>query len=256
VSKKQHRKQIARAKAQRERDRFQRRAARNRMIIIVMAVLMALSLFAIPLTQWLAGRGDAAVPTPEDVDPVEEPELAETADRSGSYEEPFEMMIDPDATYTATFATEAGDIVIELDPDGAPVATNNLVSLARDGYYDGVIFHRVIEDFMIQGGDPTGLGTGGPGYRFEDELDVAEQLVEAEGGYPRGTLAMANAGPDTNGSQFFIVHQDFPLPPQFTVFGEVVDGMDVVDAIATAPTGAQDRPVDPVAIRTITIDES
>lgn len=256
MSKKQHRKQVARAREKRQQDKFQRRTTRNRWIILLMAGLMVLSLIAIPLTQWLAGRGDAAAPHPEDIDPQEQaqPELAATADRADSYDEPFDMTVDPDATYTATLSTDLGEIVVQLDPDGAPVATNNFVNLARDGYYDDVIFHRVIEDFMIQGGDPTGLGTGNPGYRFDDELGPAEDLVAEEGGYPRGTLAMANSGADTNGSQFFIVHQDYPLTADYTVFGEVIDGLAVVDEIATVPT-QNDRPVDPVAIRSIAIDE-
>ena len=261
MSKKQHRKQVARAREKRQQDKFQRRTTRNRWIILLMAGLMVLSLIAIPLTQWLAQRGDAAAPEPgdvepEDVEPQEEsqPEAAPTADRADAYDEPFDMTIDPEATYAATLSTDMGEIVVQLDPDGAPTATNNFVNLARDGYYDDVIFHRVIEGFMIQGGDPTGLGTGGPGYRFEDELGPAEDLVAEEGGYPRGTLAMANAGPDTNGSQFLIVHQDYPLPAAYTVFGEVADGLEVVDEIATVPT-ENDRPVDPVAIRSITIDE-
>jgi cyclophilin family peptidyl-prolyl cis-trans isomerase len=260
VSKKSHRKQVQRARTKRQQDRFQRRSARNRLIILVMAVLMVLSLVAIPLTQWLADRGDAAAPPePEDLEPAsEEPEqpdaASETAGRADAYDEPFDLTIDPDAAYTATFVTDEGDIVLALDAQGAPNTVNNLVNLARDGYYDGVIFHRVIDGFMIQGGDPTGTGAGGPGYRFEDELEVAQELVEEHGGYPRGTLAMANAGPDTNGSQFFIVHADYPLPPQYAVFGEVVDGMEVVDAIATAAVDGE-RPVEPVAIQTIEIDE-
>ncbi|TVR37432.1 MAG: peptidylprolyl isomerase [Nitriliruptor sp.] len=165
------------------------------------------------------------------------------------------MTIDPGATYRATIATSEGDVTVELDAAGAPMATNNLVSLARDGYYEGIIFHRVIDGFMIQGGDPTGTGMGGPGYAFDDELGPAEELVEREGSYVRGTLAMANSGPDTNGSQFFIVHEDAPLPPAYVVFGEVIDGMDVVDAIATTPTDEADRPLDPIEITAVTIDE-
>jgi cyclophilin family peptidyl-prolyl cis-trans isomerase len=259
VSKKSHRKQVQRARAKRQQDRFQRRSARNRLIILIMAVLMVLSLVAIPLTNWLAERGGAASPGPEDAESAaEEPqqpeEVSETAGRANAYEEPFDLTIDPDGSYTATFVTDEGEIVLALHPDAAPEATNNLVNLARDGFYDGVIFHRVIDGFMIQGGDPTGTGSGGPGYRFEDELERAEELVEEHGGYPRGTLAMANAGPNTNGSQFFIMHADYPLPPSYTVFGEVVDGMEVVDAIATAPVEGE-RPIDPVAIRTIEVGE-
>ncbi len=253
MSKKSHKKQVQRARAKREQDRFERRSARNRIIILVMAGLMVLSLFAIPLTTWLAGRGDASPPEPEDTEPV-----PDTADQDEAYDEPFEVTVDPDTTYTATFETELGDIVVELDAEGAPIATNNLVNLARDGYYDGVVFHRVVEGFMIQGGDPTGTGAGGPGYQIEDEFDTAVETVEAEGGYPRGALAMANTGaPNSSGSQFFIMHDDYPLPPQYTLFGQVVEGMEVVDEIATAEVQADqpERPTDPVTITTITIDE-
>lgn len=181
----------------------------------------------------------------------------EPAERDGMYDAPFERTIDPAASYLATIVTSQGDIVVELDPEGAPLATNNLVNLARDGFYDQVTFHRVIEGFVIQGGDPSGTGAGGPGYRFEDELEPAQELVAAEGGYPRGTLAMANAGPDTNGSQFFIAHGEVvELAPDYTVFGEVVDGIEVVDAIATTPTSAADRPSTEVTITTIEIEES
>jgi len=248
VSKKQHRKQVARGQQKRQNDKFERRTARNRIIIIVMAALMALSLFAIPLTQWFASRGEAAAPPPEQPEREEQPETV-------SAEDPPEMTIDTEATYRATIATSEGDVTVELDAAGAPMATNNLVSLARDGYYEGIIFHRVIDGFMIQGGDPTGTGMGGPGYAFDDELGPAEELVEREGSYVRGTLAMANSGPDTNGSQFFIVHEDAPLPPAYVVFGEVIDGMDVVDAIATTPTDEADRPLAPIEIAAVTIDE-
>ncbi|MEN9240211.1 MAG: peptidylprolyl isomerase, partial [Thermostichales cyanobacterium SZTDM-1c_bins_54] len=124
---------------------------------------------------------------------------------------------------------------------------NNFVTLARDGFYDGVIFHRVIEGFMIQGGDPQGTGMGGPGYRFADE--------PVKRPYRRGTLAMANAGPNTNGSQFFIMHRDYPLPPQYTIFGQLVSGEEVLDAIATTKTNRQDRPLSPVVMSRVTIRE-
>jgi cyclophilin family peptidyl-prolyl cis-trans isomerase len=165
------------------------------------------------------------------------------------YSAPPEMTIDLSKTYTAKLATSAGDIAIEFAAADAPQTVNNFVFLARDGFYDGVIFHRVIDGFMIQGGDPTGTGTGGPGYRFRDEVHSTTK-------YDRGTVAMANSGPNTNGSQFFICHKDAGLPNAYTIFGKVTDGMDIVDAIATAPTGAQDRPVDPVTIDSIEITES
>ncbi|MBW3659866.1 MAG: peptidylprolyl isomerase, partial [Actinobacteria bacterium] len=151
------------------------------------------------------------------------------------------MTIDTSATYRATVETTCGTVVLELAASEAPTTVNNFVFLAEDGYYDGVPFHRVINGFMIQGGDPTGTGHGNggqfPGYTFEDELSYAEEVVSAAGGYPRGSLAMANAGADTNGSQFFIVQAEpgYPLPPQYTLFGEVTEGMDVVDRIAQGP---------------------
>ncbi len=164
------------------------------------------------------------------------------------YPNPPEMVIDPAKSYTATIETTAGTMTAELYASEAPRTVNNFVFLAREGFYGDVIFHRTISGFMIQGGDPTGTGSGGPGYRFEDE-PVSRQ-------YLRGTLAMANAGPNTNGSQFFVMHADYPLPPNYTIFGKLSAGEEVVDAIVGAPTGAQDRPVNPVAIKSVTITEA
>jgi cyclophilin family peptidyl-prolyl cis-trans isomerase len=149
----------------------------------------------------------------------------------------------------ATMQTNHGSIEIELFDDDAPRTVDNFTKLARQGYYNGVIFHRVIPDFMIQGGDPTGTGSGGPGYEFEDEFNA--NLVE------RGALAMANAGPNTNGSQFFIVTADACpwLDGKHTVFGRVTSGMDVVDTIEKVPTGANDRPVDEIKIVSVSIKE-
>ena len=160
-----------------------------------------------------------------------------------------EMTIDLAKTYTATLHTNHGDIDIEFDAVGSPQTVNNFVFLARDGFYDGVIFHRVIPGFMIQGGDPTGTGMGGPGYKFRDELD-------GSGEYSRGTVAMANSGPNTNGSQFFIMHTDYGLPHSYNIFGKVTSGMDAVDAIAASPTGAQDRPHDDCVITSVTVLET
>lgn len=152
---------------------------------------------------------------------------------------------------TATIKTSVGDIELTFFPDSAPNTVENFRKLAEDDFYQGVIFHRVIEDFMIQGGDPTGTGRGGPGYTFADELDP--DSAAAERGYQRGTLAMANSGPDTNGSQFFIMHQDQQLPYQYTIFGYVTKGMDVVDGIATVETNAQDKPLEDVVIEDVVI---
>ena len=146
---------------------------------------------------------------------------------------------------TATLQTNHGPIEIELFEGEAPKTVENFRKLAGDGFYSGVIFHRVIPDFMIQGGDPTGTGTGGPGYTFEDEFNSRKVV--------RGALAMANAGPNTNGSQFFIVTADACpwLDGKHTVFGRVTDGMEVVDTISQVQTGGADRPVDDVVIERI-----
>jgi peptidyl-prolyl cis-trans isomerase B (cyclophilin B) len=150
---------------------------------------------------------------------------------------------------SAVLHTNHGPISVELFDEDAPTTVGNFRKLASDGFYDGVIFHRVIPDFMIQGGDPTGTGTGGPGYTFEDEIND-HKIV-------RGALAMANAGPGTNGSQFFIVTKDAApwLDGKHTVFGEVVDGMDAVDSIEGTPTGPRDKPVDDAVIERVEFSE-
>jgi cyclophilin family peptidyl-prolyl cis-trans isomerase len=156
---------------------------------------------------------------------------------------------EPSATYTAVIETSAGEIRLELWPDKAPQTVGSFVGLARQGFYDGTIFHRVIRDFMIQGGCPQGTGTGGPGYTFKDEIND-EKLVS-------GTLAMANAGPNTNGSQFFIITAPSTpwLDGAHTGFGKVVGGQDVVDALGTTATGPGDRPRETQTITTIRIEE-
>lgn len=150
---------------------------------------------------------------------------------------------------TATISTSEGDVVFELFDADAPKTVQNFKDLSAKGYYDGLIFHRVIADFMIQGGCPQGTGTGGPGYEFEDEINQ-HKIV-------RGTLAMANAGPNTNGSQFFIVTADATpwLDGKHTAFGQIKGGEDVAQRIGTTPTGPGDRPVTPIEIRSITIED-
>lgn len=161
-----------------------------------------------------------------------------------------EMSIDVNSTYTAELETSLGNIVIELFTDTSPITVNNFVNLSNDGYYNDVIFHRVIKGFMIQGGDPSGTGHGDmgkyPGYDFEDELDNPMN-------YEKGIVAMANRGPNTNGSQFFIMHEDYPLPYQYTIFGKVLSGLDVVDAIGNVQTGENDKPNEDVVILNIKI---
>ncbi len=152
-----------------------------------------------------------------------------------------------------TIQTNKGTIVFETYDADAPNTVKNFITLAQKGFYDNLIFHRVIKDFMIQGGDPTGTGMGGPGYKFADELNPATESYKA--GYVRGAVAMANSGPDTNGSQFFIMHKDTPLPHNYTIFGKVISGMDVVDAIATSPVGAQDKPAQNIVMTKVTVGE-
>lgn len=164
---------------------------------------------------------------------------------------PPSMEIDPNKMYTATLQTSIGDITISLNAKATPKTVNNFVYLSRQKFYDASPFHRVIKGFMIQGGDPEGTGRGGPGYRFDDESFTGE--------YKRGTVAMANAGPNTNGSQFFIMHEDYPLPKNYVIFGTVIEGMNVVDTIATAETVFDGRenskPKTPVTIQGVAIIE-
>ena len=161
-----------------------------------------------------------------------------------------EMTIDVNSKYSAEIETSLGNIVIELFTETSPITVNNFVTLSNDGYYNDVIFHRVIKGFMIQGGDPSGTGHGDmgkyPGYDFEDELNNPMK-------YEKGIVAMANRGPNTNGSQFFIMHEEYPLPYQYTIFGKVLNGLDVVDAIGNVQTGENDKPNEDVVIYNIKI---
>ncbi|KKS92993.1 MAG: Peptidyl-prolyl cis-trans isomerase [Parcubacteria group bacterium GW2011_GWA2_43_13] len=162
-------------------------------------------------------------------------------------------MFNAQKRYSATLHTTAGDIIILFNQGQTPKTVENFVTLAEKGFYNNTIFHRVIDGFMIQGGDPKGDGTGGPDYRFDDE--------PFEGEYIRGTVAMANAGPNTNGSQFFIMHADVALPKNYTIFGKVASGLEVVDTIATAPVkasgfGEASKPVNPVVVTSVAIKET
>lgn len=151
-----------------------------------------------------------------------------------------------------TLQTNFGDITFQTYDADAPMAVKNFISLSTKRFYNSLIFHRVIKDFMIQGGDPSGNGTGGPGYSFKDELNPATESYKQ--GYVKGVIAMANAGPDTNGSQFFIMLKDTPLPHNYSIFGKVIAGLDVVDKIGNVPTGSADRPVDPVIIKSVIVN--
>tara|TARA_B100000925_G_scaffold287289_1_gene266368 strand:+ start:778 stop:1410 length:633 start_codon:yes stop_codon:yes gene_type:complete len=170
-----------------------------------------------------------------------------------TYTSPPTMTINVESSYTAEIETSSGSITIDLFTDVAPNTVNNFVTLSNDGYYNDVIFHRVIKGFMIQGGDPSGTGHGDmgkyPGYDFEDELENPMN-------YERGIVAMANRGPNTNGSQFFIMHADYPLPYQYTIFGKVTEGLETVDAIANVQTGENDKPVDDIVILSVKITEN
>src|ERR1700748_2373560 len=160
------------------------------------------------------------------------------------------------ANRIANITTNKGTIRFELLEDEAPKTTENFRLLAEKGFYNGVIFHRVIKGFMIQGGDPTGTGRGGQsawGGRFDDEIKPSSEVYKR--GYKAGTVAMANAGPNTNGSQFFIMHVDYPLPPAYTIFGRVTEGQEIVNAIATSKTDSGDRPVSEVKMEKVSISE-
>jgi len=176
------------------------------------------------------------------------PALDGSAPKKQKFDAAPEMGIDPSKRYTATMETSMGTLVIALDPIAAPITVNNFVFLAAQHYYDGVIFHRIIQGFVCQGGDPDGNGRGGPGYKFVDELPKA-------GKYQIGSLAMANAGPNTNGSQFFLISgpSGVGLPPAYSLFGQVVKGLDIVEMMQNVPTGPGDRPKDDVVIRSVTI---
>ena len=219
--------------------------------------LYSASLFLLLLVFALSA---CAPPTPAADDPPppveEEPQPAEgTAgalepnDRNGMYDDPPEVSIDSSKTYHAIFKTEKGDMRIRLFAEEAPMTVNNFIFLARDGFYNDTQFHRVLENFMAQGGDPTGTGAGGPGYQFQDEFVASLQFDRA------GLLAMANAGPNTNGSQFFITFAETPwLNGNHTIFGEIVEGMDVLMSISLRDPMAADSPGD--LLETVEIEES
>ena len=195
-------------------------------------------------------------PTPSAAAPAT-PSAATTAaqqpqEANMQWDAPPAMSIDTEKQYRVTLRTTYGDITVELFPGEVPVTVNNFVFLARQGFYNGVRFHRIIRGFMVQTGDPTGTGRGGPGYRFADE-----PVTRA---YLRGSLAMANAGPNTNGSQFFIMHGDYALPPNYTIFGMLTEGLDVLDAIADSPvsvgpSGERSQPVEEIVIQSIEVSE-
>ncbi|MCQ3814351.1 MAG: peptidylprolyl isomerase [Acidimicrobiia bacterium] len=179
------------------------------------------------------------------------PEVDGSSPKRQRFDEAPELCIDTTKRYSATMETSFGTMTLHLDAVSAPKTVNNFVTLSRYHYYDGVTFHRVINGFMCQGGDPDGTGRGGPGYRFDDELPQP-------GRYQVGSVAMANAGPNTNGSQFFIVSgpSGVRLPPQYSLFGQVVSGLDVLEEIQQVSTDRNDRPKTDVVISAVTISEA
>jgi peptidyl-prolyl cis-trans isomerase B (cyclophilin B) len=302
MSKKQHEKQLARARAKRQAEK-QHARRRNRGLAIVGGVILLVALL-VGGNAWL-DRGDDAEPTagatdgtaaaspeatasagatttPADGDATTAPSEPVVGGTEGLCPPPDDAP-EPDLdlqwdeappaddvpeTVEAVITTTCGDITVQLDGAAAPGTVANFLFLAQEGYYVGTPFHRVMADFVIQGGDPTGTGTGGPGYSIADELGPIEEFESDPGPcdqdpevacfrYPRGTLAMANAGPDTAGSQFFIVQAEPYLvwPAAYTPFGEVTDGMDVVDDIANGPVTGQfgDQAVDPAVVLDIEV---
>lgn len=209
--------------------------------IIITIVLIGMIVTGTVLTV----KRQQSVDTPIDTIPANEPILSDQTKIMTSSKNSMQ--------HTITLETSLGNIVLHTYDGLAPKTVENFVTLANKGFYDNVIFHRVIKDFMIQGGDPTGTGMGGPGYKFNDELDTTSPI--AKEGYKRGVVAMANAGPNTNGSQFFIMHKDVPLPYNYTIFGEVISGIDVVDKIAELSTDQNDRPINPPKILKVTVEE-
>ena len=179
------------------------------------------------------------------------PAVDGSSPKTQNFSGPPPMVIDVAKQYTATMVTSMGTLTIVLDPVKAPKTVNSFVFLARYHYYDGIVFHRIIQGFVCQGGDPTGTGRGGPGYQFEDELPKA-------GEYELGSVAMANAGPNTNGSQFFLIsgRSGMQLPPSYALFGKITQGLDVLDAMEKVPTKSGDRPVTDLVIHSVTIAES
>jgi len=213
----------------------------NKAIIFIFIILIAVLL--------IIGYTNLPRDNNEKTPPVLE-EQEEKMVQKDEIQKPPEMQIDTSKTYKAVLSTSEGNITINLYADKTPITVNNFVSLSQKGFYNKTIFHRIIKDFMIQGGDPNGDGTGGPGYKFNDE--------PFEGEYKRGIVAMANAGPNTNGSQFFIMHNDYNLPKNYVIFGEVIQGIDVVDKIAEAPvkqsiSGESSQPANPVVIESVKI---
>ena len=242
------------AKLAARRAAVRRKKRRDR--ILAIAVAAAVALAGIGVGIYLVVRGPAAKPAASKSSSATvacggKKPLAASVTKSQFKKAP-PLTVDPKKTYTVTMQTSCGTIQLLLDPKDAPVAVNNLVFLVRQHFYDGLTFHRIVKDFVIQGGDPTGTGSGGPGYKFNDELKNKLK-------YDIGTVAMANAGADTNGSQFFIVTgtQGVSLPKKYTIFGHVSQGLDVAERIGALATNTQtQRPLQTVYIESMTVTVS
>jgi cyclophilin family peptidyl-prolyl cis-trans isomerase len=228
-------------------------------VLIVILVFALAIISAFSLTRAAKGPAAPKVATAQEntmiTDAISQPQSATSTPISTFVpEKPTLESAKKKGVYSAIIKTSAGDITVSLNYQATPLTASNFMNLSEGGFYNNTIFHRIIDGFMIQGGDPKGDGTGGPGYKFDDEAFTGE--------YTRGTVAMANAGPDTNGSQFFIMHKDAPLPKNYVIFGKVTKGIEVVDKIATAPvtmssSGENSKPVSPVVVTTVEIvDES
>lgn len=215
-------------------------------VLLVTALLGAGCGQATPEKQNLNSDTDTSVSettsTPEPTNPSPQPETKPVMDKLAFPG----VLSEKETNVKVSIKTTLGTIVVQVDPKAGPNAASNFVYLVKKGFYDGTIFHRVIPGFMIQGGDPTGTGSGGPGYRFAND--------NVTGAYSKGTLAMANAGRDTNGSQFFIMVADYPLSPDYSIFGKVVSGQDVADAIAATPRNGNDRPNTEVKMLSVTVE--
>ena len=228
--------------------------------IFLVALLIALMACELPQEEPTATPIPDVIPTPRIADTPTPPVIgtptpvtATTAEGRTirQYSRAPEMEIDPEGSYLADIQTNQGTISVELYAEDAPLTVNNFVFLARQGFYDGVVFHRVIPNFMIQGGDPTGTGTSGPGYRFQDEIVPSLSFDSA------GILAMANAGPNTNGSQFFITVAPTPhLTGNHTIFGRVTSGQEIADALSVARADRNNRPLEEIVIQHIEIKEN
>jgi cyclophilin family peptidyl-prolyl cis-trans isomerase len=269
ANQKRQRKKAGRQAQQEAMAASRRRQSRRRTIIATVVIIAVVGLIAAATGAFSGGGSSKNVASTGSSTTVKTPSTVKGASITGdtpcpkadgssprttAFAKPPPMCIDPNKTYTATMQTsQGGPITIALDPKQAPKTANNFVVLARYHFYDSVSFHRIVPDFVIQGGDPQGNGQGGPGYKFEDELPQAGQ-------YKLGSLAMANSGANTNGSQFFIItgQQGVQLPPQYSLFGQVTGGMDVVNKIAALgqPNAPNGEPSKPVNMTSVTIQES